>query len=127
MNFVKIFLKFKLMLHKLLLETKDATESACLLCFFSFFESHWLFLYYHENAWTITHLQHTFNCSKSTTGNPDRCHWRFSVLFIVNFEEISYLFLVSLLLTLKSVTMECLLRYFVRGTLTYLRLAIINN
>ena len=36
MNFVKIFLKFKLMLHKLLLEAKDATESVCLLCFFLF-------------------------------------------------------------------------------------------
>ena len=33
--------------------------------------------------------------------NNKRCHWRRSVVFIANFEHISQLFLVFLLLTLK--------------------------
>ena len=32
---------------------------------------------------------------------PERCKWRYSGVFIVNFEQISYLFLVFLLLTLN--------------------------
>ena len=41
-------------------------------------------------------------CSKLTTKTPERCHWRRSGVFIVNFEHVFYLFLVFLLLTLKK-------------------------
>ena len=37
-------------------------------------------------------------CSKLTTETPEQRHWRRSVVFIVNFEHISHLFLVFLLL-----------------------------
>ena len=40
-------------------------------------------------------------CSKLTIKTPERCHWRRSGVFIVNFEHISHLFLVFLLLTLS--------------------------
>ena len=40
-------------------------------------------------------------CSKSTKKTPERRHWRFSGVFIVNFEHISHLVLVFLLLTLN--------------------------
>ena len=40
-------------------------------------------------------------CSKLTTKTPERRHWRHSHVFIVNFEHISHLNLVFLLLTLK--------------------------
>ena len=40
-------------------------------------------------------------CSKLTLNTPERFHWRRSGLFIVNFEHISYLVLVFLLLTLN--------------------------
>ena len=40
-------------------------------------------------------------CSKLTIKTPERRHWRLSGVFIVNFEHISHLGLVFLLLTLK--------------------------
>ena len=40
-------------------------------------------------------------CSKLTRKIPERRHWRRSVIFIVNFEHISHLVLVFLLLTLN--------------------------
>ena len=40
-------------------------------------------------------------CSKLTTKAPERHHWRHSDVFIVNFEHISHLVLVFLLLTLS--------------------------
>ena len=40
-------------------------------------------------------------CSKLTIKTPERRHWRRSGFFIVNFEHISQLFLVFLLLTLN--------------------------
>ena len=41
-------------------------------------------------------------CSKLTIKTPERCQWRRSGVFIVNFEHISHLFLVFLLLTLNK-------------------------
>ena len=40
-------------------------------------------------------------CSKLTIKTPERRHWRRSGVFIVNFEHISHLALVLLLLTLS--------------------------
>ena len=40
-------------------------------------------------------------CSKLTIKTPERRHWRCSGVFIVNFEHISHLALVFLLLTLN--------------------------
>ena len=40
-------------------------------------------------------------CSKLTIKIPERPHWRHSGIFIVNFEHISHLVLVFLLLTLS--------------------------
>ena len=40
-------------------------------------------------------------CSKLTIKTPERCQWRRSGLFIVNYEHISHLVLVFLLLTLS--------------------------
>ena len=40
-------------------------------------------------------------CSKLTLKTPEPCHWRRSGVFIVNFEHISHLVLVFLLLTLN--------------------------
>ena len=40
-------------------------------------------------------------CSKLTIKSPERCHWRRFGVFIVNFENISHLFLMFLLLTLS--------------------------
>ena len=40
-------------------------------------------------------------CSKLTRKTPERRHWRRSGVFIVNFEHISHLALVFLLLTLN--------------------------
>ena len=40
-------------------------------------------------------------CSKLTTKTPERCIWHRSDVFIVNFEHISHLALVFLLLTLN--------------------------
>ena len=40
-------------------------------------------------------------CSKLTINTPERRHWRRSGVFIVNFEHISHLVLVFLLLTLS--------------------------
>ena len=42
-------------------------------------------------------------CSKLTIKTPERRQWRSSGVFIVNFEHISHLVLVFLLLTLSSV------------------------
>ena len=41
-------------------------------------------------------------CSKLTINAPERRHWRGSGVFIVNFEHISHLVLVFLLLTLNK-------------------------
>ena len=41
-------------------------------------------------------------CSKLTINTPERRHWRRSGVFIVNFEHISHLALVFLLLTLNK-------------------------
>ena len=41
-------------------------------------------------------------CSKLTMKTQERCHWRRSGVFIVNFEHISHLILVFLLLTLSK-------------------------
>ena len=41
-------------------------------------------------------------CSKLTIKTPERCQWRRSGLFIVNFEQISHLFLLFPLLTLNK-------------------------
>ena len=40
-------------------------------------------------------------CSKVRIKTPERCQWRRSGIFILNFEGISYLVLVFLLLTLN--------------------------
>ena len=41
-------------------------------------------------------------CSELTIKTPERSLWRLSVVFAINFGHISYLFLVFLLLTLKT-------------------------
>ena len=41
-------------------------------------------------------------CSKLTTKTPERCHWRRSCNFIVNFEHISHIVLVFPLLTFNA-------------------------
>ena len=41
-------------------------------------------------------------CSKLTIKTPEQRQWRRSVVFIVNFEHISHLFVVFLLLTLNK-------------------------
>ena len=41
-------------------------------------------------------------CSKLTINTPERRHWRRSGVFLVNFEHISHLVLVFLLLTLNK-------------------------
>ena len=41
-------------------------------------------------------------CSKLTIKTPERRHWRRSGVFIVNFEQISNIVVVSLLLTLNK-------------------------
>ena len=41
-------------------------------------------------------------CSKLTIKTPERRHWRHSGVFVVNFEYISHLVLVFLLLTLSN-------------------------
>ena len=41
-------------------------------------------------------------CSKLTINTPERRHWRRSGVFIVNFEHISHLVLLFLLLTLNK-------------------------
>ena len=40
-------------------------------------------------------------CSKLTIKISERCHWRLSAFFIINFKHISHLVLVFLLLTLN--------------------------
>ena len=40
-------------------------------------------------------------CSKLTIKTPERCHWRCSGVFVVNFGHILHLILVFLLLTLN--------------------------
>ena len=44
-------------------------------------------------------------CSKLTIKTPERSHCRRAGAFIINFEQISYLFLVFLLLNLKKLTL----------------------
>ena len=46
-------------------------------------------------------LEQCVKCSKLTIKTPDRHHWRRSGVVIVNFENISHLVLVFLLLTLR--------------------------
>ena len=41
-------------------------------------------------------------CSKLTIKTPEPCRWRRSSVFIVNFDHISYIFLLFLLLTLNK-------------------------
>ena len=41
-------------------------------------------------------------CSKLRIKTPERCHWRSSVVFIVNFEHISHLVLVTLNIQLPA-------------------------
>ena len=41
-------------------------------------------------------------CSKLIIKTPQRCHWRRSSVYFVNFEHVSHLFLVFLLLTLST-------------------------
>ena len=41
-------------------------------------------------------------CSKLTIKTPEWRHWRRSIIFIVNFERISHLFVLFLLLTLNK-------------------------
>ena len=53
----------------------------------------------------VNNKNHRKSCeisSKLTTKTPERRHWRRSVVFIVNFEHNSHLFLVFLLLTLNK-------------------------
>ena len=45
--------------------------------------------------------QPEITCSKSKIETPERRHWRRSDVFIVNFEHISHLVLMFLLLTLN--------------------------
>ena len=54
-------------------------------------------------------------CSKLTIKTPEQRQWRRSGVFIVNFEHISHLVLVFLLLTLSR---QCQLYYIVAITLT---------
>ena len=49
-----------------------------------------------RNTWTSCEI-----CSKLTITTPDRRQWRRSGVFIVNFEHVSHLLLVFLLLTLN--------------------------
>ena len=44
-------------------------------------------------------------CSELTIKTPERCQWRHSGVFIVNFEHISHLVLVFLSLTLNKQTL----------------------
>ena len=48
-----------------------------------------------------TQIQSAFTCSKLTIKAPEQRQWRGSGVFIVNFEHISHLVLVFLLLTLN--------------------------
>ena len=71
--------------------------------------------FYRTAIFQNTFSQPAFTCSKliietlgqgvkyvqSTIRTPERCHWCRSGVFIVNFEHISHLVLVLLLLTLK--------------------------
>ena len=41
-------------------------------------------------------------CSKIMIKTPEQCHWRRNVVFIINFEHISHLVLVFLLLTFEQ-------------------------
>ena len=50
---------------------------------------------------TIEALEQGEMCSKLTIKTPERHHWRHFDVFIVNFEHISHLVLVFLLLTLN--------------------------
>ena len=52
---------------------------------------------------TIETLENGVACSKLTIKTPQRCHWRRSGVFIVNFEHISHLFLVLLLFIFEEV------------------------
>ena len=45
--------------------------------------------------------QLTFTCSKLTIKTPEQCQWCCAIFCIVNFEHISHLFLMFLLLTLN--------------------------
>ena len=41
-------------------------------------------------------------CSKLTIKTPERCYWRRSAVFIVNFEHLPHLVLIFLVLTLNT-------------------------
>ena len=70
--------------------------------------------------------QPAFTCSELTIKSPERCHWRRSGVFVVNFEHSSRLFLVFLLLTLKN---QMLSGYVSKCThsLTYLQAILYVN
>ena len=53
-------------------------------------------------------------CSKLTIKTPERRQWRRSGVFIVNFEQISHLVLVFLLLTLKIKSRKIFNMYEIR-------------
>ena len=50
-------------------------------------------------------------CSKLTMKTPERRHWRRSGVFIINFELVSHLVLVFLLLTLNRLMLAGLVRH----------------
>ena len=89
----------------------DVCYSNCIICFvkqdnqlnvcrtedFQFPAGIYLFKVNNRNTRTTCEI-----CSKLTIKTPERCYWRSSGVFIVNFEHISYLVLVFLLLTLSK-------------------------
>ena len=87
---------------------KEALLHGCFSCFFKLYE--WykivqsitnpagIYLLKVNNGSTRTRCE---ICSKLTIKIPERRHWRRSGIFIVNFEHISHLVLVFLLLTLN--------------------------
>ena len=81
----------------------------------SFLAGNYLFKVYKRNTRTRCEIRSTL-----TIKTPERRQWRHSDVFIVNFEHISYLVLVFLLLTLNIL----LLTGFDHGTLTRVRIIV---
>ena len=69
------------------------------LCFYNF---EYVFTYIHLFKVNIWNTRKGCEISSKLTKIPERCQWRRSAVFIHNFEHISYLFLVFLLLTLSK-------------------------
>ena len=61
--------------------------------------NNYLFKVNNRNSWKRCEIQ---ICLKLTIKTPEQRQWRRSGVFIVNFEDISHLFLVFLLLTLSK-------------------------